>query len=40
MSHGPKGARCEYNFDEETNEANQTNNEMCKNDAKRLANLE
>ena len=40
MSHGPKGAQCEYNIDEETNEANRTDNEMCKNDAKRVANLE
>ena len=40
MSHGRKGAQCEYNIDEETNEANRTDNEMCKNDAKRVANLE
>ena len=40
MSHGPLGDQCEYNINEETNEANRIDNEMCKNDAKRVENLE
>ena len=39
VSYGPKGAQCEYNIEEEINEANRTNNKMCKNNAKRVANL-
>ena len=30
MSHGPKGAQCEYNIDEKINEVNRTDNKMCK----------
>ena len=40
VSYGPKGAQCEQNIEKEINEANRTNNKMCKNNAKRVANLE
>ena len=40
MSHGPESAQREYNINEKTNETNRTNNEMCKNDASEISNLE
>ena len=40
MSHGLEGAQCEYNIDEEINEVDRSDNDMCKNDAKRVENLE
>ena len=39
MSHGPEDAQCEYNINEEANEANQTDNEIRKNDARKISNL-
>ena len=40
MSYGPKGAQCEYDNNNEVVKKNQTDNEVCNDDAKRVTNLE
>ena len=38
MSHGPTGVYYEHDVNEETNEANQTDSEMCDDDVKEVSN--
>ena len=38
MSQGPNGAYCEHEVNEETNEANQTDSEMCDDDVNEVSN--